>query len=37
MDSNYETLLFQTSVRWLLKVSILARMNEIKDELMLFF
>jgi len=36
MDSNHETLLFHTSVRWLSKSSMLARVFEMRDELKLF-
>ena len=37
MDSNHESLLFQTSVQWLSKINMLSRMYEIKGELQLFF
>ena len=37
MDSNHETLLFRTFIRWLSKVDMLARMYKMKDELKLLF
>ena len=37
MDSNHETLLFHTSVRWLSNFKLLAPKYKIKDELMLLF
>ncbi|XP_076799889.1 protein FAM200C-like [Clavelina lepadiformis] len=36
MDSEHETLLFHTSVRWLSKGNMLARVYEMRDELQLF-
>ena len=36
MDSDHETLLFHTSVRWLSKGNMLARVYEMRDELNLF-
>lgn len=36
MDSNHETLLFHTSVRWLSKGNMLARVYDMRDELKLF-
>ena len=37
MNFNFATVLFHIAVEWLSKVNMLARMYEIKDELMLFF
>ena len=36
MDSAYETFLFHTSVRWLLKGNMLARVYDMREEVRLF-